>query len=62
MSEVDQNQLLRNFAEHGFERLTADAPNRLKTYAREMEVMEILKGVFTIARRISRDQLVPVAK
>ena len=27
-----------------------------ETYAREMEVMEILKGVFTIAQRIARKQ------
>lgn len=48
--------LSRRFVEHGFGRLTADAPNRLRTYAREMEVMEILDGVFTIVRRIARSQ------
>ena len=48
--------LSRRFLAHGFERLTADAPNRLRTYAREMEVMEILDGVFTIVRRIARSQ------
>jgi phosphate:Na+ symporter len=48
--------LSRRFVEHGFGRLTADAPNRLRTYAREMEVMEILDGVFTIIRRIARSQ------
>ncbi|HET6593754.1 MAG TPA: Na/Pi cotransporter family protein [Xanthomonadales bacterium] len=48
--------LSRKFIEHGFGRLTADAPNRLRTYAREMEVMEILDGVFTIVRRIARSQ------
>jgi hypothetical protein len=36
--------------------LTADEPNRLKTYAREVEVVEILDGVFTIVRRIARSQ------
>jgi hypothetical protein len=41
---------------NGLDRLTADEPNRLNTYAREMEVMEILDGVFTIARRIARTQ------
>lgn len=49
--------LSRQFVEHGLGRLTADAPNRLRTYAREMEVMEILDGVFTIVRRIARSQL-----
>ena len=50
------HELSRKFVEHGFGRLTADRPNRLKTYAREMEVMEILDGVFTIIRRIARSQ------
>ena len=44
----------RSIAAHGLNRLIADEPNRLKTYAREMEVMEILKEVFTIARGIAR--------
>ena len=52
----DVTQLSRDIAAHGLDRLTADEPNRLKTYAREMEVMEILKGVFTIARRIAQTQ------
>jgi len=51
------HELSRQFVEHGFGRLTADAPNRLRTYAREMEVMEILDGVFTTVRRIARSQL-----
>jgi phosphate uptake regulator len=46
----------RKFVEHGFGRLTADEPNRLRTYAREVEVREILDGVFTIVRRIARSQ------
>jgi phosphate:Na+ symporter len=46
----------QKFVEHGFGRLTADEPNRLKTYAREVEVREILDGVFTIVRRIARSQ------
>jgi phosphate:Na+ symporter len=50
------HELSRKFVEHGFGRLTADKPNRLRTYAREMEVMEILDGVFTIIRRIARSQ------
>jgi len=48
--------LSRRFVEHGFGRLTADEPNRLKTYTREVEVVEILDGVFTIVRRIARSQ------
>lgn len=49
-------QMSRDIAAHGLDRLTADEPNRLNTYAREMEIMEILKGVFTIARRIAQTQ------
>jgi phosphate:Na+ symporter len=52
----DFTQMSRSITAHGLDRLTADEPNRLKTYAREMEVMEILKGVFTIARRIAQAQ------
>jgi phosphate:Na+ symporter len=46
----------RDLVEHGLDRLTADEPNRLNTYAREMEIMEILDIVFAIARRIARTQ------
>jgi phosphate:Na+ symporter len=53
----DFSEMSRNIMEHGLGRLTADEPNRLKTYAREMEVMEILDGVFTVSRRIARTQL-----
>lgn len=44
-------------ARHGVERLTADEPNRLATYTREIEVIEILDGIYRIARRIARTQL-----
>jgi hypothetical protein len=50
------SELSRNITAHGLDRLTADEPNRLKTYAREMEVMEILDGVFVAARRIAQTQ------
>jgi phosphate:Na+ symporter len=50
-------QMARDIAAHGLGRLTADEPNRLKTYAREMEIMELLDGVFTIARRIAQTQI-----
>jgi phosphate:Na+ symporter len=52
----DFTEMSRSITAHGLDRLTADEPNRLKTYAREMEVMEILKGVFIIARRIAQAQ------
>ena len=53
----DVGQLGREIALHGVERLGAEAPKRLETYAREMELIEILDGVFKIARRIARSQL-----
>jgi phosphate:Na+ symporter len=52
----DVKQMMRDISAHGMDRLTADEPNRLKTYAREMEVVEILDGVFTVARRIAQTQ------
>lgn len=52
----DFSQMSQSIVAHGLDRLTADEPNRLKTYAREMEVMEILQGVFTIARRMVQIQ------
>jgi len=47
----------RNAALHGFGRLNVDLPNRLNTYSCEMEMIEILQGIATIARRIARTQL-----
>ncbi len=52
----DLARMSREITAHGLDRLTADEPNRLKTYAREMEVVEILDGVFTVARRMARTQ------
>jgi phosphate:Na+ symporter len=51
------SELSHRLAQHGLDRLTAQEPNRLRTYAREMEVTEILGGIFTVARRIARSQL-----
>jgi phosphate:Na+ symporter len=55
-SKKELSKMSRDITAHGLGRLTADEPNRLKTYAREIEVMEILQGVFTIARRIAQTQ------
>lgn len=41
---------------HGLDRLTADEPNRLHTYAREMELVEILDDIFTVSRRLAQSQ------
>jgi phosphate:Na+ symporter len=51
------SELSHRLAQHGLDRLAAQEPNRLKTYAREMEAMEILGIIFTVARRIARSQL-----
>jgi phosphate:Na+ symporter len=51
------SELSHRLAQHGLGRLMAQEPNRLRTYAREMDVIEILGGVFTVARRIARSQL-----
>ena len=52
----DFSQMSQELAAHGLERLTADEPNRLRTYAREVEMMEILEGILTIARLFARTQ------
>jgi len=52
----DLSRMAREITAHGLDRLTADEPNRLQTYAREMEVIEILDGVFTVARRMAQTQ------
>jgi len=52
----DIGQMGREIALHGIERLGANAPKRLETYAREMELIEILDGVFKVSRRIARSQ------
>ncbi len=40
-------------AEHGIERLTADAPNRLKTYTRERETIDHMDRIYRLCRRIA---------
>jgi phosphate:Na+ symporter len=52
----DFDRLSRGLTEYGIDRLTAEAPNRLNTFVREMEVMEIFESVFAIARRIAETQ------
>ena len=40
-------------AQRGIERLTADAPNRLKTYTREREFIEHMDRIYRLCRRIT---------
>jgi phosphate:Na+ symporter len=61
-SKQEMTEQSRTIAEHALYRLTADEPNRLHTYTREMELVEILDGIYQIARRIARTQLKPARK
>jgi phosphate:Na+ symporter len=46
---------------HGIERLTADAPKRLDTYAREREAIEYMNSIYRICRRIAESAPVKVS-
>lgn len=52
--KAEVRALNREIALHGVERLTAKAPHRVKTYAREVELIEILDDIFRLARRVAR--------
>lgn len=52
--KAEVRALNREIAMHGVERLTAKAPHRVKTYAREVELIEILDDIFRLARRVAR--------
>jgi phosphate:Na+ symporter len=49
-------ELAHGLTRHTLQRLASGEPNRLRTYAREMDLVEILDGVFNIVRRIARSQ------
>ena len=49
--------LVENIARHESERLRADEPKRLHTYAREIELTETLDDAFKIIRRIARTEI-----
>ncbi len=49
--------MLDDIARHEMTRLKADEPRRLKTYAREIELIETLDDIFKTTRRIARTQL-----
>ncbi len=52
----DVSQMNKDIIQHEIQRLTADAPNRIATYAREVEVIDIFDNIFRIIRRIVRLQ------
>ena len=53
----DVAQMTDELARHEIVRLKADEPKRLMTYAREVEILEILNDVFKTTRRIARTQI-----
>ncbi|HIP82965.1 MAG TPA: Na/Pi cotransporter family protein [Desulfocapsa sulfexigens] len=52
----------KEITRHEIQRLTADAPNRIATYAREVEIVDIFDNIFRIIRRIARFQTNPKKK
>ena len=48
-------ELTHEIALHSLERLTAQAPHRVKTYTREVELVEILDDIFRHARHIAQE-------
>lgn len=51
--------LAHQAAEHGAKRLTSDAPNRMRAYTREMEVIEKLRRIYYFAKRMAHTVLAP---
>jgi len=45
--------MTRETEKHGIQRLTADAPKRVETYARERETIEYMNSIYRICRRIA---------
>jgi phosphate:Na+ symporter len=53
----DLAQMMEDIARHEISRLQADEPRRLMTYAREIELIEVLDDIFKTTRRIAQTQL-----
>lgn len=53
----DLAQMIDKIIRHEITRLGSDEPKRLMTYAREIELVELLDDIFKIARRIARTQI-----
>ncbi len=56
-SKAEFTALVENIAAHEIDRLRADEPKRLHTYAREIELTETLDDIFKIIRRIARTEI-----
>jgi Na+/phosphate symporter len=55
----DVARMNKEITRYKIQRLTADAPNRIATYAREVEIVDIIDNIFRVVRRISRFQTNP---
>ncbi len=53
----DLAERVENITRHEIARLQADEPRRLMTYAREIELIELLDDIFKTVRRIARTQI-----
>lgn len=53
----DHVQRIEAIMQYEIQRLQTDEPNRLTTYTREIELVEILDDIFKTTRRIARTQL-----
>lgn len=53
----DLAQMVEEIARHEILRLQADEPRRLMTYAREIELIEMLDDIFKTTRRIAQTQI-----
>ena len=53
----DLAQLTEELALYQIARLRTDEPERLRTYAREIELIETLTDIFRTTRRIAQTQL-----
>ncbi len=52
----DATRMNKEITLYEIQRLTADAPNRISTYAREVEIVDIFDNILRIIRRIARTQ------
>jgi phosphate:Na+ symporter len=52
--KAEMADLTQETIRHAIDRLSADEPNRLKTYTREMELVETLNRIFRMSRRLAK--------
>lgn len=52
----EMTELAEETARHELKRLVSDEPNRLQTFAREMEMIECMSRIYRMCRKIARTQ------